>query len=211
MDPYHKIQSIYKRDERGRFLDGQFSDPVFGYLFDTDWEFTEKVDGTNIRLGYEPTFFTGNEHAYIAGRSDNAQIPPILFERLMELMKTMPLADVFDTGGVTLYGEGYGAKIQKGGGNYHADHCDFVLFDVKVGDNWLQRADVNGIAEALGLDVVPIIGRGTLGQAMKDVAAGFNSTWGDFPAEGVVARPTVELQTRRGARIITKIKTKDFA
>lgn len=39
---------------------------------------------------------------------------------------------------------------------------------------------------------------------------GFNSIWGDFIAEGIVARPAVELKTRNGHRIITKIKHKDF-
>jgi hypothetical protein len=36
------------------------------------------------------------------------------------------------------------------------------------------------------------------------------SLWGDFESEGIVARPKVELQTRGGRRIITKIKTVDY-
>lgn len=39
---------------------------------------------------------------------------------------------------------------------------------------------------------------------------GFTSTWGDFIAEGIVARPEVELFDRMGQRIITKIKYNDF-
>ena len=39
---------------------------------------------------------------------------------------------------------------------------------------------------------------------------GFSSQWGDFIAEGIVARPKVEMKTRRGDRIITKIKYRDF-
>jgi len=35
------------------------------------------------------------------------------------------------------------------------------------------------------------------------------SQWGDFIPEGVVARPRVELRTRRGARVIVKLKQKD--
>ena len=57
---------------------------------------------------------------------------------------------------------------------------------------------------------VPIIGRGMLHDMIDRVRCGFTSTWGDFPAEGIVARPAVELKARNGARIITKIKTKDF-
>ena len=39
---------------------------------------------------------------------------------------------------------------------------------------------------------------------------GFKSQWGDFKAEGIVARPNTELVGRDGKRIITKIKQKDF-
>jgi hypothetical protein len=33
---------------------------------------------------------------------------------------------------------------------------------------------------------------------------------GDFIAEGLVAKPAVELRNRRGERIVVKIKHKDF-
>jgi len=111
--------------------------------------------------------------------------------------------------GAVLYGEGYGAKIQKGGGNYRQDQ-DFVLFDVKVGDWWLRRPDVEEVADTLGLDVVPVIEQGTLFDAVSMVRNGLQSTWGDFEAEGIVARPTVDLKMRNGSRIITKIKCLDF-
>ena len=110
---------------------------------------------------------------------------------------------------VCLYGEGYGAKIQKGGGNYSAVP-KFVLFDVKIGDWYLQREDVEDIAKKLGVDIVPIVGQGTLIEAIELVRKGQKSTWGDFTAEGLVLRPATELKTRRGDRIITKIKHKDF-
>jgi hypothetical protein len=109
---------------------------------------------------------------------------------------------------ICLYGEGYGAKIQKGG-LYRPDQS-FVLFDVWINGWWLKRKDVHDIAAKLNIDRVPIIGTGTL-QAMEHmVRQGFNSQWGPFPAEGIVARPAVELRTRRGDRVITKLKTRDF-
>ena len=51
---------------------------------------------------------------------------------------------------------------------------------------------------------------GTLHDAIAAVKAGFTSTWGNFPAEGIVARPKTELNTSDGNRIITKIKCRDF-
>ncbi len=84
------------------------------------------------------------------------------------------------------------------------------MFDVKIDGWWLRRADVEDIANHLGLTVVPIVGRGTLTRLSSFVENGFLSTWGNFQAEGVVARPEVELQDRGGRRIITKLKKKDF-
>lgn len=208
MTEYHKIQSIYKRDmtsKRKTLLEGQWTLPEFEYLASNTWTFTEKVDGTNIRVIFQ------NGGVTFGGRTEDAQIPAQLVTRLNERFLPMAakLAEVFD-GGAVLYGEGYGAKIQKGGGNYRADQ-DFVLFDVKIDDWWLQRADVEDVAGKLGIDVVPIIGEGTLHDAVAHAKAGIRSTWGDFEAEGIVARPKVELKTRGGQRMIAKIKCRDFA
>ena len=206
---YHKIQSIFKRDMESRnkaLIEGEWTLPEFEYLAGNVWTFTEKVDGTNIRV-----IFKDGEITY-GGRTDNAQIPAQLVGRLNErfLPVAAKLAETFAGGGAVLYGEGYGAKIQKSGGNYRADQ-DFVLFDVRVGQWWLQRRDVEDVASKLGLDVVPVIGEGTLNDAVKMAKAGIRSRWGNFQAEGIVARPKTELNTRNGHRLITKIKCRDFA
>ena len=60
------------------------------------------------------------------------------------------------------------------------------------------------------LELVPIIGEGTLHDAIAAAKAGITSTWGNFQAEGIVARPKTELKARNGNRIITKIKCRDF-
>jgi hypothetical protein len=209
MSEYHKIQSIYKRDMTSRrktLLEGQWTIPEFEYLAGNVWTFTEKVDGTNIRV-----IFQGGGIKF-GGRTEDAQIPAQLVARLNE--RFLPLAaklcEVFPDGAAVLYGEGYGAKIQKGGGNYRADQ-DFVLFDVRVGQWWLQRADVHDVAQKLGIDVVPVIGEGSLHDAVAWAKRGIRSTWGDFEAEGIVARPKAELMTRGGQRLVAKIKCRDFA
>lgn len=207
MSEYHKIQSIFKRDMESRrktLVEGEWTLPEFEYLADNTWTFTEKVDGTNIRVILKDGGIT------FGGRTDDAQIPAQLVARLNErflpLMNNM--AEVFSDGAV-LYGEGYGAKIQKIGASYRPDQ-DFVLFDVRVGQWWLQRADVEDVAGKLGLDVVPVIGEGTLHDAVAWAKRGITSTWGSFQAEGIVARPKVELNARGGQRLIAKIKCRDF-
>ena len=201
---YHKIQTVYKRDPATKhktLLEGEFSLPEFEYLRDNNWTFTEKVDGTNIRLMSTP------DGVRIGGRTDNAQIPAFLLEDMEPIVENLKAShtDVFGDADVVLYGEGYGAKIQKGGGNYRSDHS-FVLFDVKVGNWWLQRRDVEDIATKLSIEVVPIIGEGSIDWMVELARDGLKSEWGDFEAEGLVARPATELRTRSGHRIITKIK-----
>ena len=208
MREYHKIQTVYKRDPATKhktLLEGDYSLPEFDYLKDHRWVFTEKVDGTNIRVMHKAGVVT------FGGKTERAQIPAKLVVRLNETFLPLigEIGDVFQGGDVCLYGEGYGAKIQKGGGNYRPDQ-DFVLFDVRVGDWWLQRADVEDVAAKLGIDVVPVIGEGTLADMVAKAKAGVTSTWGDFQAEGYVARPATELVTRSGHRVITKIKCRDF-
>ena len=205
MKEYHKINTVFKRDERTRkIIEGDYSLPEFEFLKDNPWVFTEKVDGTNVRVMWELPALRFN------GKTDNAQMPMPLIEKLQSLFTPGIMQTVFPEGGVCLYGEGYGARIQKGGGNYNPNGVDFVLFDVRVGDWWLERHNVEDVAKKLGVAVVPIIGEGTLADAFKRAQMGITSTWGGFPAEGLVMRPKAELRTRRGDRIIAKIKCKDF-
>jgi hypothetical protein len=210
---YHKIDTVFARDRRGRIIEGAYARPEFAYLVDRPWLFTEKVDGTNVRLSYDGTpTFHGNEHAYVAGRTDAAQLPPHLLRYLIDLMRATPFEEVFSPDvPVTLYGEGYGQKIQSVGKFYRPDDVAFVLFDVKVGDWWLTRPNVVDVATKLGLDVVPVVGEGTLIEGVELVRNGFPSAWpGVAVAEGLVLRPVVDLFGRDGSRVITKIKHRDF-
>jgi len=207
MTEYHKIQTVFKRDpdtNHKTLLWGEWSIPEFDYLCDNEWIFTEKVDGTNIRVIWI------NDTLTFGGRTDRAQIPADLMNALIKLFDGK-LAKLDAIGGdVVLYGEGYGPKIQKGGGLYR-DTPGFVLFDVKVGGWWLRGEDVEDVGRQLGLDVVPVVGTGTLLDMVGMVSEGrLKSTWGDFSAEGIVARPSTPLLTRDGKRIITKVKQKDF-
>lgn len=204
MHEYHKIQTVYARDPATKhrtLLEGEWALPEFGYLAENDWIWTEKVDGTNIRVEWD------GANVRFGGRTNNAQIPAFLVERLIERFSARRFAAA-ELPALTLYGEGYGPKIQKGGGNY-LDAVDFVLFDVWCGI-WLERRNVEDVGRKLRAPAVPVIGAGPLLMMVETARAGVRSTWGDFPAEGIVARPATELCTRQGKRIITKIKAKDF-
>jgi ATP-dependent RNA circularization protein (DNA/RNA ligase family) len=209
MEKYPKIQTVFKRDmeNKGRIIEDKYSLPEIEYLKDNKWIFTEKVDGTNIRIKW-----TRGIGVLLSGRTNKSQMPTFLTQRLEELfpLEKMDNEITTEVDELCLYGEGYGAKIQKGGGNYKSDGVDFVLFDVFVGGWWLKREDVELIAKSLDIDIVPIVGYGMLMDAVRIVKDGLKSDWGEFNAEGLVMRPQVELKTRAGNRIITKIKHKDF-
>ena len=223
MEKYPKIQTVYLRDSATKYttlLEGEFARPEFEYLKDCQWVFTEKVDGTNIRVFFNPGDKGFGYELKFEGRTDNAQIPAFLYSKLQETFATNTcnkLFKAFPENYVTLYGEGYGAKIQKGGGNYIPDGCDFILFDVMINGNWLERESIEDIAEKLGIKVVPIIGGGTLMDGIELVKNAKipcineleSKLRGTLP-EGLVMRSKVELKNRRGERVITKLKVKDF-
>jgi hypothetical protein len=150
------------------------------------------------------------ESIKFGGKNGYSSIPSRLLNSLTSIF--WPLLEkfkkIFDSP-VCFYGEGYGLGIQKAGKKYDRNQT-FVLFDVKIGEWWLNRKDVEDISTKLGIHVVPIVGMGTLDEMVSMVFSGFYSQWGRFMAEGIVARPEVELKTRSDDRIITKIKYKDF-
>ena len=62
----------------------------------------------------------------------------------------------------------------------------------------------------MGIGVVPVVGTGTLGEAVRYIKGHPKSWIGECDMEGVVCRPMVELRDRCGERLIVKIKWNDF-
>lgn len=203
MKKYHKINGLYKRDEKGRFI-SEFSTPEFEYLFDNLWIGTEKIDGTNIRILWDK----GNIE--IKGRNDNSDIPEHLLKKLNQICERIDFKETLGMeNSVILYGEGYGYKIQKGG-DYIQDGVDFIVFDILINDWVMKREDVIELSTKMGLKSVPVVFKGSLKQAEEMVKNGFKSSIGKAQAEGLVLTPMIELKTRMGTRVITKLKTKDY-
>ena len=206
---YDKIETLYERDITGtkRLIPGKYRNGTVEFLKDNKWQWTEKIDGTNIRV-----FWDGHAVSY-GGRTERANIPANLVNRLNELFGGEQNAQMFEQMfgelPVILYGEGYGAKIQNGGA-YIPDGVDFILFDLYINGNYQPRESVEGCAKTLGLKAVPIVGEGTLDEAVAFVAGHPKSTIGTADMEGIVCRPSVELRDRCGNRVIVKIKWNDF-
>jgi hypothetical protein len=209
MIEYNKIETLWKRDMEGskKLLEGEFRNTTVEFLKDNIWQFTEKVDGTNISVCWDGHTVTFN------GRTERAQIPTHLLNYLMATFKTNEAEQIFEEKfgetPVILFGEGYGPKIQNGGGLYR-DDVSFIMFDVFISGNYQSRATVEEIAKAFGIDVVPIILEGTIDAGVAFVKSHPKSTMGTADMEGLVGRPKVEMRDRCGKRVIVKIKWEDF-
>ena len=212
MIEYIKIETPFERDTEGskKLIEGKFRNPTIEYLKNNKWLCSEKIDGTNIGIVWD-----GHKVSF-QGRTERAQIPTPLVNKLNELFGGTINEEMFEQKfgemNVILFGEGYGPKIQKGGGLYR-DNVSFILFDVYLSDQnlWLKRDAVEDIAKSFGIDVVDIVLTGTLQEAIDFVKTKPKSHIGTANMEGLVCRPTVELLDRMGRRVITKIKVCDFA
>ena len=176
------------------------------------------------------------------GKTDNAQIPPHLEKYMKEtfdensvlyslgIEKYIPIENWAEHGWCvskedltpvydkiplkyTIYGEGYGMKIQKGGGRYLSNSVSFIGFDVKVNDMYLLRDNAMEVFKKLGADTVPYLGQMTIDEAIEKVRKGFVSAISEdrtLMAEGIVLSSPLGLKNRRGERLIVKIKYMDF-
>lgn len=210
MQEYHKIETLFNRDMEGnkKLIEGDFRNPIVDYIKDCEWIFAEKIDGTNVRVHWD-----GHKVSF-GGRTDKAQMPMPLMEKLQELFSGEVNEELFEQkfgeAEVTFYGEGYGGKIQ--GGGAYSQTQDFILFDVMVGDVFLERENIEEIANSFSLKIVPIIVKGTIQDAVDYIKTKPNSTiTGEKKEmEGVVGVPAVRINDFRGNRVIVKVKVKDF-
>lgn len=214
---YPKIETLYVRDlETHKVIDGELRRPEFA--IPRTWHVTEKVDGTNVRLILDNT-----PSVSYRGRTDAAQMPPFLLDMLQGRFPLPIVAAAFEPlTTAIIFGEGYGPRIQKGGGNY-TSIVSFRVFDVAVlGDDnrwrWLSWGGVTDIARKIGADTVPVLYESaTLQQALSLVVVGShvarveNSSAPTIVQEGIVARTDPLLFMGDGRRLTFKLKGRDFA
>lgn len=216
MADYQKINTLFKRDEKSKnIIIGDYTFDYFKTLENTLWECTEKIDGTNIHIDIDWRSENDWSISY-HGRTEKADIPKHLLAKLKSMFDNFNPNNVFDFKEpitIQIFGEGYGMKIQKGC-NYIANDVDFILFDIRVGKWWLKRASLEESANKMGIKIVPLIGYMNLLDAIEFVKVGYKSTIAenkDYDAEGLVLKTQDGLLDRSGNRIITKLKTRDFA
>jgi RNA ligase len=225
---YPKTENLFTRDPETHKLNmGDLRVAEFGLI--KHWHVTEKIDGTNMRVVYDPKA----ETVEIRGRSDAANIPGDLLKTMQDMFPLENLQRQFDGylaeqielgTTVTIYGEGYGAGIQKGG--YYNPNKAFRVFDVCYHrytglDSWCQPSTVKWICETLQVPMVPVIyDKYTIDdivdlvQSMKNGNTVSNTAFRDSEQtaepEGIIARTDPYLYNEHGGRIMFKLKTKDL-
>lgn len=207
MIKYPKINTLYKRDNKTyKIIKDDYSEDYYPNI--NEWYVEEKIDGNNIRFSFDAN------QVEFCGRNDNASIHRPLENYLKQKFTLDLLKETFkdaDPNSVVLFGEGYGSNIQKGEGKDYREDCSFVLFDVKIGDFWLKRENVNEISDSLGIRCIPNYGLMKTNDIIDLVKSNPQSqcSVGNRIIEGIVAR--TDLFDRMGNRVMFKLKARDFA
>jgi hypothetical protein len=241
MNRYEKTPNLYQRFKDkpniGRYDTESLMCQTFERVRPGQWHVTEKIDGMNIRIILQRNVYSGSIQHEVRGRSDRAQIPGDLLKTIEEMLinryaELDQLVGHEKDTGITLYGEGYGPGIQKGGNDYRSDK-GFVLFDIArwersgyffkyeddsrpgINQYYLQPDDVTDIAENCRLTTAPVLMEGAGLQKMTlRVRDGFPSRLakGERQAEGIIAQAPGLWHWYDGRlrRLKFKLKTKDF-
>lgn len=210
MVKFQKIETVFNRATNGskKLVEGSYQSEIVKYLAGNTWVCTEKIDGTNVGIVWD------GYAVHFQGRSEKSSLPSKLVDYLMDTFLSDEVQELFEQKfgemKVVLFGEGYGAGIQKG--KAYRNDLSFILFDVYLPekDLWLKRDDVEDIAQCFNIEVVPIIMIGTLPEAVEIVKTRPNSTIGNAKMEGLVCKPLEEVRDRMGNRVVVKVKCKDF-
>jgi len=206
------MNSLWKRDfdNNGIVMEGEYSKEEFGNIH--QWLITEKIDGMSIRIMFRNGDYCYGPSLMFGGRTDKAQIPPLLVLNLDATFKTPLFESKFhDAKEVILFGEGYGTKIQKGGEMYRSGN-GFILFDVIVDGIWLARDSVEDIAAHFSIPCVPVLGimdeESAVAYVRKKPLSMIAKTI--KTAEGIVARSEPLMLFRDGKPMMWKLKVRDF-
>lgn len=205
---YPKINTLWKRDKNNKYniIEGDYSLKEFKDI--DSWYVTEKIDGTNIRVCID------NENKVIEfkGRTDKSKIPDFLQTKLIEIFKLIGIPFLSKYKNIVLYGEGYGNKIQYVGTSYIKNDVNFILFDVLADNTWLNKDEINNIAEKLSIKMVPSLGVKTKKDIIDIVKGGPMSEISGIPlkSEGIVATSNPLVFFEDGSPVMFKLKVKDY-
>jgi hypothetical protein len=232
MKTYPKIKTLFKRGEDKK---------VINELQVTDFDnvkniiVLEKIDGTNAQIVLSINYETLKVNIQFCSRETEIKEKDVMFiaNTCCKRLKLDKIAEWYynnfaldTTTGIVkeqatevrLFGEVYGAGINKGG-KYSNEH-QFRLFDIQVGNSFMNWSDARQIADKLEIKTAPIVYKGQIDcmlsyEFLKYILEDLFKTNIDEQgtgglAEGLVIRSEPLLLNRFGERVIAKIKRSDF-
>jgi hypothetical protein len=165
----------------------------------------EKIHGTSAHISYKDgklSFFSGGaKYESFVALFNQEDLNKNFIEKAMGLP-------------VTIYGEAYGGKEQGMGATYGKD-LKFIVFEVKIGDCWLNVLKAHNFADSMGLEFVHYqqittdlasIDKEMLADSVQAIRNGM----GSHRREGIVLRPIEEFTMNNGSRVIVKHKRDEF-
>lgn len=168
----------------------------------------EKIHGTSAHIGWKHDekkiyFFSGGEnHNNFLKLFDEAFLKAKFEELFLDV-------------DVVVFGEAYGGK-QQGMSHTYGKELKFIVFDVKVGEVWLNVPNAEDVAHKLGLEFVHydkiLVNLENL-EVHRDadsVQAIRNGMGAGHKREGIVCRPLTEMRINNGDRVICKYKPDEF-
>lgn len=168
----------------------------------------EKIHGTSAHIGWK--YNEKKMYFFAGGESHEKFLALFNHDELRAKFQGM-----FPDIDVVIFGEAYGGK-QQGMSHTYGKDLKFIVFDVKVGDNWLNVPNAEDVAHKLGLEFVHYAKIPTDLEALNQhrdfssVQAYRNGCGDDKKREGIVLRPLIEMRTNNGDRVICKYKPDEF-
>lgn len=215
---YPSIENTYRKDFLDHIIDEGKTDGL--------WIVTEKIHGANFSFWANRTQTRMGKRSCLIGNDDNFYGAP----RIKEELK-MKIRDLFRSfhprpKQIAVMGEIFGGnyphpKVQQvqeaktvQGGIYYCPDNQFMIFDIKVDDEFMDFDKMQSICEFFDLPYIGALFQGTFAQCLR-YKNKFSSTIHkyyhlpkikDNICEGIVIRPNKTKFLYRGSRVMLKSK-----
>ncbi len=179
-------------------------------LFKMVWV-TEKIHGSSAHLQFLTNPY-GNDLRLFAGGCDHLHFSSLFNkDELIDLYKSSSIypKELF------LYGEVFGGKLQ-GMKKTYGDKLDFIVFDVKIEDKWLDIPNAIDISQKFNQkfvwhkEIENTLENLNFYRDQPSQLAILKNCGDNKLAEGIVSKPLHECYDRNGGRYIVKHKRDEF-
>ena len=199
-----KCKTLFRRGDDFKVTD-ELTDPRFWQI--GNWVATKKMDGTSVII----SIHNGVDGGYsFHGRTAKSQFTPAM-QQFLDDAASEALFSLADHGvyQADIYAELFGEGIQ---GNPHGmEGMHLRVFDVRIGDFWLDWENVEDVAVKAGLLPVDVLMVGSTESIVEYIKSYAQHKGDDIPYfEGVVARTDPLLYDNQGNRMMWKLKVSDY-